>query len=107
MTTYLDFLKVLLKLGPKIPQAVALIEHIISDVQELIALVSGAPLMGSGGEMFVSADEAALEADVAEYFESAEPVYGAGPLQILRDIYDFLQKNPQVAELILLILKVL
>lgn len=108
MKTYLDFLKVILALGPKIPQAVALIEHIISDVQELVALVSDDILAsGAGDEMFVTAEEAALEDNIGEYFASAEPTYGAGPLEILRAIYQFLQKNPQIAELIFTILKAL
>lgn len=106
MNSYLDFLKVILALGPKIPQAVILIEHIISDVQELITLISG-DVVVSAGDFYVSPEDAEYEGLVAEYFESSEPVYGAGPLELLRNIYSFLQKNPKVAEIILLILKAL
>lgn len=106
MTTYLDFLKLVLKLGPKIPQAMAIIEHIISDVQELYALVMDVPATGDD-PMYVTESEGALEVEVAGRFASAEPVYGIGSIELLRSIYAFLQKNPKVAELIFTILKAL
>ncbi len=104
MATYLDFLKAILALGPKIPQAIEIIEHIVADIQELIALVQGT--IGPFGDtgMFVSDEELAVESQIAEFIDT-EGEFGAGALEFLRTIYAFIQKHPEIASIILTILK--
>ncbi len=103
---YAAFLKLLLALGPKIPQAVAIIEHIISDFQELIALVTGViGPFGDEGPIFATDEEVALEAELAKFVDAEGGEYSAGPLAFLREIWVFLQKHPELLSVILTILK--
>lgn len=101
---YLAFLKALIALGPKLPQVFDLIEHIIGDVQEIIALVQGGPFASPAMSRSSTPEEAALENEVAAALSSDGNMRAIGDGTFLRAIFAFLEAHP---ELLTLLLKVL
>ena len=104
---YAQFLKLLLALGPKLPQVMALVQHIVSDVQELIALVKGTPaLFGADSLELNAAEQCDEDAVLAALGGANEGTFGAiGDGTFLRAICQFVKNNPELLQLILSLLK--
>jgi hypothetical protein len=104
--TYLDFLRKLLALGPKLPDVFESVQRIIAEVQTILRLVKGEePLFGES-PMELNATEQAAEGEVlAAMAGSSETFGGIGDGAILRSIFAFLQANPELLQLILTLLK--
>jgi hypothetical protein len=101
---YLSFLKLLIALGPKLPQVMVLVQHIVSDVQEIVALLK--PATFGAAEFVPNATEQEAEGEVlAALAGSSETFAGIGDGAILRNIFAFLQAHPELLQLILTLLK--
>lgn len=106
---YLDWLNFLISLGPKLPEAIRLIQHIVADCQELAALFGvkvAAPRLGLAG---LSLKEKAAQAKV---LAKLAPKTGVRPLAAatfsagwLQAIWAFLQAHPELLTLLLSLLK--
>ena len=103
MNSYLDFLKVLLTLGPKLPALLAQVQKIIAEVKTLIGLAVPAE---SAGELAVFAPDAeaeTLEGQVAASLAAA----GSQALfdgSVLRSAWTFINQHPELLSLLLGIL---
>lgn len=107
---YLDFLTLLLSFGPKLPQAIAIIQRIVADFQELAALFNvktptAAPRMALTG---LSAKEKAAEAKVLAKLRPkpgmrsvAAATFSGGWLQA---IWAFFQAHPELITILLSLL---
>jgi hypothetical protein len=103
---YLDFLKALLALGPKLPAVFALIEHIVGDIQELIALVTGGPFAAPCMSRSSTPEESTLENEVAAALVADGTNRGIGDGTFLRAIWAFIESHPELVSLLLKLLKV-
>ena len=108
--TYLQFLKALLALGPKLPQVMLLVQHIVSDVQEILSLLKGPTFAGAESvEMELNATEQATEDQVlvalAESGQHQESFGAIGDGSWLRAIFAFIKENQKLLELIIALLK--
>lgn len=107
--TYLKFLQALLALGPKLPSIMEKIQHIVEDVQEIIALLNPGPFAAAAAEpsFSASAKEEQVESEVmAALAPSGEPgtMKAIGDGAFLRAIWSFVQKNPELLSLLLSLL---
>jgi hypothetical protein len=102
--TYLDFLRKLLALGPKLPDVFEHIQHIISDVQAILRLVKGEePLFGEVA-MELNATEQAAEGEVLAAMAGSSENFAAFDGTLLRQLFEFIKNNPAVLQLILSLL---
>lgn len=112
--SYLGFLQALLALGPNLPAVILKIQHIVADVQDIIALLNPPQMAAAGHEISVSAAEEAAEAEVVNAMSEAVE---AGPSKgrearmqaigdgtFLRMIWAFVQANPKLLDLLLSLL---
>lgn len=100
---YLDFLKALLALGPKLPAILALVEHIVADVQEIISLVSGGPF-AAAPRAVVTSEEMAAENEIVAAITAGGESRGIGDGTFLRAIWAFIESHPELLTLILSLL---
>lgn len=124
---YLAFLQALLALGPKLPKVIEYIQHIISDVKEIIALLQPGPFAAERvAQTTALVDGVAVNAEVLaeetkvlallprevvsesnrEVFASAdgESLRGIGDGTFLRMIFAFVQAHPELLTLLLSLL---
>lgn len=97
MSTYLDFLKFLVALGPKFPQIWLIIQDIVAKVQEAIAVIKGA------ADFPVSAAEIEQEQLLAGMV-SGDGVAAIGDGTLIRSLWAFLQANPALMTLLISLL---
>lgn len=95
MSSYLDFLKTLLTLGPKLPDIFAQVQVIIAAVQKIIGYVQPE----DGGLSAVDAEADTLEGQVAGLMVGGDAQAVFDPTS-LRGIWQFLQANPWVLALV-------
>jgi hypothetical protein len=102
---YLDFLKLLIALGPKLPEVMAHVQHIVSDVQAIVALVSGKePLFGATA-IELNATEQAAEGEVLAAMAGSGETFAAFDGTLIRRAFEFIKANPELLQLILALLK--
>jgi hypothetical protein len=102
--TYLDFLRKLLALGPKLPDVFEHIQHIISDVQAILRLVKGEePLFGEVA-MELNATEQQAEGEVLAAMAGSSETFGAFDGTLLRRAFEFIKAHPEMLQLILSLL---
>lgn len=114
---YLDFLKALLALGPKLPEVFSRVQRIIAEVMELVAIVRG-PSPNDGGLEHVGYTEALVDGKpvTAEILDAEREVLalttGAGEGSealfdgtALRRLFAFAAANPQLLALLVSLLK--
>lgn len=105
---YLKFLQILLALGPKLPAIVEKVQHIIEDVQAIIALLQLGPFAASGETLFTATpEELAVESEVmAAIAPTGAPgtMKAIGDGAFLRRIWTFVQEHPELLTLLLSLL---
>lgn len=103
---YLTFLKALLALGPKLPQIMALVQHIVADVQEILVLVRPEQVFtASDVSMELNKTEQRMEDEVLVAMEgSGNETFAGGDRGVLRSLFDFIKQNPELLKLIIALL---
>jgi hypothetical protein len=104
MTSYLDFLKLLIALGPKLPEVMAHVQHIVSDVQAIVALVSGKEPLFGAAPMELNATEQQAEGEVVAAMAGGD-TFAAFDGKLIRALFQFVKDNPELLQLILALLK--
>jgi hypothetical protein len=100
--TFLEFVNWLLSFGPKLPQAFAIIDRIVNDLQELAVLLTGAEVAFGSAEL--SPDE--ITAVEAVESEMAKAGISRGPLSgVLVNLWQFIQAHPELLTLLVSLLK--
>ena len=96
---YLDWLKLLLALGPKLAVIWPIVQRMIADFRELVAIVKGTTTEepGTPSVMEVVTAEAETETQVAALLAGPNAAFDG---TLLRGVWSFLQKNPELAGLI-------
>lgn len=104
--SYADWLKALIALGPKLPEVMALVQHIVSDVQAIVAIVSGKEPLFGAMPMELTAAEQSLESEACAALAGVEEgKFGAiGDGTLLRTLFTFIKENPALMQLILSLL---
>jgi hypothetical protein len=102
--TFLEFVNWLLSFGPKLPQAFAIIDRIVNDLQELAVLFTGKEMVFGSSPSQLAPDEiAAVEAVESEM---AKAGISRGPLSgVLVNLWQFIQAHPELLTLLVSLLK--
>lgn len=99
MSTYLDFLKFLVALGPKFPQILLIVQDIVAKVQEAIAVIKGPQPLNA---VDFDVCEAEIEQEqVLIGMCAGDGVAAIGDGTLLRSLWAFLNANPALMTLIL------
>ena len=100
--SYQDFLRALIALGPKLPEVMALVQHIVSDVQAIVAIVSGKEPLFGAAPMELNATEQSLESEACAALAGVdEGKFGAiGDGTLLRTLFTVIRDNPELFKLI-------
>lgn len=103
---YLDWLKLLLALGPKLPEVFASVQRLIAEFRVLLGLIRphASPEPGHLELVSVTPDEAELEAQVAAALVP-EGTLAAFDGTLLRRVYTFLREHPELAAVLVTLLK--
>jgi hypothetical protein len=99
---YLDFLKLLIALGPKLPEVMAHVQHIVSDVQAIVALLK--PATFGAAEFVPNATEQEAEGEVVAAMAGGD-TFAAFDGKLIRALFQFVKDNPELLQLILALLK--
>lgn len=100
---FLDLLRLLKKLGPKAGEAFVIIERIVADVTELLALFK----TEQTGRIYTAEDSSAEAEALLEELCSAElpaGIYGAMDGSHIKKALQFVKDNPQLLSVLLLLL---
>lgn len=102
MSAYADLLKILLSLGPKLPEIWTKLTAIWALVQEVLAIVRPAAQPGTLAIVDVTADEAALESQVALAIAGPGAAFDGS---LLRRLFAFARDNPEFMAFLISLLR--
>jgi hypothetical protein len=92
---FVELLNLILSFGPRIPEIMERVQHIIAEIQELVELVHPG-LFAAAAAVELTAEEAALESQILAACPANENF--AGPFQSL---FAFLKAHPELIALLL------
>ena len=104
--SYTDFLKALIALGPKLPEAFARLQRIAAECQELAAFLSGKEALFGAQPMELNATEQSLESEACAALAGVdEGKFGAiGDGTLLRTLFTVIRDNPELLKLVIALL---
>jgi hypothetical protein len=91
-------------LGPKMPEALDIVQHMIDDLKKLLALVGAPAVFGAAGPVDLTDAESAAVAELEAEFGKHRFGATAGG-DWLKAIFAFLAAHPELLSLILALLK--
>lgn len=102
---YTDWLELLIKIGPKLPEAWEKIQAIITNARELLAMFSTGQAPPVAFAMPLQSYEIELESKVLASFSGVPAgAYGAPDFPRLREVFQFLREHPELLKLLLTLL---
>lgn len=93
---FVELLNLILSFGPRIPEIMERIQHIIAEIQELVELIHPGVFAAAATEEAMTAEEIELQSKIMEACPSSGTF--AGPFQ---SIWAFIKAHPEIVTLLL------